>query len=207
MPTPEQILAALQQISAQYRMLAVIWHLLFGAAFIAIAAGSRPARRTAAALLTLPLFSVSVLAWMAGNPFNGGMFAVFGIGLLVIALRMSASAIEVDSRWLLSGSGLIIFGWVYPHFFTGNGAWHFIATAPLGLVPCPTLSMLIGVTILFGGFASRSWMRVLGAAGVLYGAFGAFRLGVTIDLILLAAALLLLYLSVRPVSVGHEQVA
>lgn len=206
MPTPEQILTALQQLSAQYRMIAVIWHLLFGAAFIAIAAGYRPERRTAA-VLTLPLFSVSVLAWIAGNPFNGGMFALFGIGLLVIALRMSASAAEIDRRWMLSGSGLIIFGWIYPHFFSGDGAWHYIATAPLGLVPCPTLSMLIGATILLGGFASRSWMRVLGAAGVLYGAFGAFRLGVTIDIILLAAALLLLYISVRPALSGQGRTA
>ncbi|MFA6233025.1 MAG: hypothetical protein WC824_02395 [Bacteroidota bacterium] len=197
MPTPEQILAALQQTSAQYRILAVVWHLLFGAAIIAIVAGYRPTRRTAAVLLTLPLLSVSVIASIAGNPFNGGMFGIFWIGLFMIAKRMPASAVEVDRRWLLSGSVLIIFGWIYPHFFTGDGAWHYIATAPLGVVPCPTLSMLIGATILFGGFASRSWMRVLGAAGLLYGVFGAFRLGVTIDIVLLAAALLLLYISVR----------
>ena len=207
MPSPEQILTGLQQLSSQYAYLATVWHVLFGIAITALLIGYRPSRRLAASALSLPLLSVAVLAWLVGNPFNGAVFSVLGITLLVIALRMQDAVPDVERKWLLTGSGLMIFGWVYPHFFTGNGIWYFIATAPLGLVPCPTLSMLTGATLLFGGFASRAWMRVLGAAGVFYGAFGAFRLGVTIDLVLLAAALLLLYISLRPASFIHEQTA
>lgn len=207
MPTPEQILAGLQQLSTQYLYLATVWHVLFGIAITALLLGYRPSRQLTAAALSLPLLSVAVLAWIVGNPFNGVVFSVVGIALLVIGLRMQSASVDVERKWLLTGSGLIIFGWIYPHFFSGNGIWHFIATAPLGLVPCPTLSMLIGATLVFGGFASRSWMRVLGAAGVFYGAFGAFRLGVKIDLVLLAAALLLLYISMRPASITHERTA
>ena len=52
---------------------------------------------------------------------------------------------------------------------------------PTGLVPCPTLSIVIGLALIVEGLDSRIWTSVLvGATGVFYGIFGAVRLGVTI---------------------------
>jgi hypothetical protein len=70
--------------------------------------------------------------------------------------------------------------------------------APTGLVPCPTLSLMIGFALIAGGLAARTWSLTLAAAGVFYGAFGAARLGVTIDLALIAGALGLVVLAALP---------
>lgn len=197
MPTPEQILEGLQRISTQFTGLALLWHIAAGVLFIALAAGRRPSRRTTGVLLTLPLLSVSLLAWLDGNPFNGSMFAVLAVALLIIANRLPKEAVAVNRKWKYAAFVVIVFAWAYPHFQTGTGVWHYLLTAPLGLIPCPTLSMVIGLTMLFGGMDSKSWVRVLSAAGILYGAFGAFRLGVTVDIVLLAAGILLTALPTR----------
>lgn len=60
-----------------------------------------------------------------------------------------------------------------------------------GLVPCPTLSIVIGLALMVGGFGSTAWSLVLGATGIFYGALGAARLGVTIDWVLMAGALMI----------------
>ena len=197
MPTPEQILEGLNRISSQWTALAVIWHAYFGILLILLLAGVRRAQRVMAVVLSLPLLSVSALAWDASNPFNGTMFLLFGIGLIVIGLRLPAEPVTVSRQWLVTGLLVILFGWIYPHFISEDPALHYLITAPLGLVPCPTLSMVIGISFLLGGLSSPGWMRILGSAGILYGLFGAFRLGVYIDIILLVAAVLLVAASTR----------
>ncbi|MCB2203866.1 hypothetical protein KQI65_03895 [bacterium] len=197
MPTPDQILESLQSISTQFTGLALLWHIAAGILLIALIAGRRPAQRMLGLLLTLPLLSVSLLAWMYGNPFNGSMFAILAVALVVIALRFPGARVRIDGKWKYSAVAMIVFAWVYPHFQADTGIWHYLLSAPLGLVPCPTLSMVIGITMLCGGLGSKSWTRVLASAGILYGTFGAFRLGVTIDIVLLASAMLLFALPGR----------
>jgi len=197
MPPADQILEGLQGISAQWKPLAIAWHGYFGILLVLLLAGRRSSRRVTSLLLALPLLSVSALAWMAGNPFNGIMFAVIGIGLMVIGVRFPTESLRIAPQYIFPAVLIIAFGWVYPHFISGDTVLHVALTAPLGLVPCPTLSMVIGFTLLLGGLGSVIWMRVLGTAGILYGLFGALRLGVLIDLVLLAAALLLILASTR----------
>lgn len=208
MPPADQILEGLQRISEQWKPLAMAWHGYFGILLVLLLAGRRSGRRVTSFLLALPLLSVSTMAWMVGNPFNGIMFAVIGIGLMVIGIRLPSEPVRIAPRYIFPGVLIIAFGWTYPHFLSGDGALHYALTAPLGLVPCPTFSMVIGFTLLLGGLGSLSWMRVLGTAGILYGLFGALRLGVLIDLVLLAAALLLIVASTRlagPMSLHPER--
>jgi hypothetical protein len=87
---------------------------------------------------------------------------------------------------------MIVFGWIYPHFLEGGSWFRYLYAAPMGLIPCPTLSFTIGFAMIANGFSSRSWSLVLVVIGVFYGVFGAFRLGVSIDFVLLAGSLLLL---------------
>jgi hypothetical protein len=46
----------------------------------------------------------------------------------------------------------------------------------------------IGITLCFRSLGSRTWTAVLALAGLLYGAFGVFRLGVPLDWGLLLAS-------------------
>lgn len=89
-----------------------------------------------------------------------------------------------------AGAGLAAFGRVYPHFLEG-GHVRYLYAAPLGLVPCPTLALVVGLTPMLRGLESRGWTLTLAVASLFYGLFGWFRLGVAMDGALLLGALLL----------------
>jgi len=80
-------------------------------------------------------------------------------------------------------------GILYPHF-SDNYQLLFLS-APTGLIPCPTLLLVIGFTLLFQQF-SRPWLATLIVAALLYGFVGVFRLKVFMDVLLLFGVILLL---------------
>lgn len=190
MPTPEEILTGLSTIANDWRCLAIFWHAYFAVLIFGLVARLRLKKSLFGVLLAMPLLSVSVLAWFHGNPFNGFFFAFTGIILIGIATRFQEAGLGIaPMRLTIPGAGLILFGWVYPHFLNDTGPAAYLYSAPTGLVPCPTLSIAIGFTLVLRGFNSRAWCLVLGAAGLFYGALGAVRLGVMIDWILFIGAL------------------
>jgi hypothetical protein len=159
---------------------------------VGLAAGWRPSSRLISHLLVAPLLSVSLVAWLSGNPFNGTAFGVLAATLLRAAQRFSKVSVQLDSPgWVAPGVALIIFGWTYPHFLTTDSWTTYLYASPFGLLPCPTLSAVIGITLLFRDCRSSLWSTALVVAGLLYGAMGVFRLGVALDWGLLAAAAIL----------------
>lgn len=198
MPPADVILASLTAIANEWRPLAIAWHLFVANQILALLFGCRPSQRSVAFNLVLPVVSVSVLAWLSGNPFNGSLFAVLALVLGGIAYRMRAQSIVVSSRpVLVAGSLLVLFGWVYPHFLTTARWIEYAYAAPLGLLPCPTLAALIGLTLILDLLESKSWSITLAASGLLYGAIGVFRLGVSLDYGLLAGTIVLAGVVVR----------
>jgi hypothetical protein len=193
MPTAEQILAGLHDIANGWRGLAILWHAYFAVLGVGLVMGARPSRRLSGLLLSLPLLSVSALAWLAGNPFNGTIFALAGIVLLALASRLPRAKIQCAPSWAaIPGLLMFAFGWYYPHFVETSSYATFLYAAPTGLIPCPTLSIVIGFALVTDGLGSRAWSLVLAATGILYGIFGAVGLGVMMDWILVAGAILLL---------------
>jgi hypothetical protein len=200
MPTASQIVAGLTAVANENLGTALGWHVILGGAIASILIGWRPSRRTAFVLMSGLPASVSGFAFQYGNPFNGIAFGLLtgvllfnGIGADDVLLRRKTSAATVI------GSGLIAFGWLYPHFLQSQPLFMYAFVAPTGLIPCPTLAVLTGVTVLLSGL-SRSWSIVLGVFGLFYGAFGVLRLGVWLDVGLLGGAVYLLTLreSSRP---------
>lgn len=193
MPQPEEVLAGLAAIADRYWPLALAWRALLVAALAAAAAGWRPTQRAALRLLAATLLSVALLAFAGRNPFNGAVFAALAVGALAAGAKRGAAPVARGGRFEVAlGAALLAFGWIYPHFLGGAPALAALYRAPTGLLPCPTLSVAIGVTLAGGGLGSRGWSLALAAAGVFYGAVGAFRLGVGIDLALLLGALVLM---------------
>ncbi len=191
MPSSEQILHELGTITNEWRSLAIAWHVLFGVGLTAFSLGWRPGKRLAGMLLTIPLASVSALAWVTENPFTGTIFAVVAVSLAGLALRLRGP-VTIAAPWLvISGGAMAAFGWAYPHFLEADYWTGYLYAAPMGLIPCPTLSALVGVALVVGGLGSRSWSLILSATGVLYGLIGWLRLGVTIDAVLLVGAITL----------------
>jgi hypothetical protein len=190
-PSSEAVLSWATSVANDWRWLAICWHVALGALLVAVMR-SRVSERLVARLLVLPIVSVAVLAWVSWNPFNGLMFTVLAALLLGSTKYLRRSAVTGGSRgWLLAGGALIAFGWLYPHFLITDTWTAYAYASPFGLLPCPTLSVVVGVTLVCGGFRAVTWNAVVAAAGALYGAVGVFRLGVFLDVWLLAGAILL----------------
>ena len=199
MPAPELILNGLSTIANQWWLLAAAWHAYFAVLIVGLILGVRPSKRLAGVLLALPLLSVSILAWTAANPFNGVLLGLVGLALIVLAFRLPDERIQIAPLWVvIAGALMFVFGWVYPHFLDSFPAVAYLVAAPTGLVPCPTLSIVIGLALIAGGLDSRLWTTVLAAVGLFYGIFGALRLGVTIDFVLLLGALAILVVVFLP---------
>ena len=172
--------------------LAIIWHVVFYGMLIALVAGWRPSARFIMAALALPVLSVGVVAWLFGNPFNGTIFILLSILTAIFGCRGGRKNVTFGSHWKqISGWLMIIFGLIYPHFLHAGSPVSYLYKSPLGLIPCPTLSAVIGLALILDNIKSRAWHIVLLIGGFIYGFIGAFVLGVTIDLILLAGAVLL----------------
>lgn len=144
-------------------------------------------------MLVAPVLSVGTVALALGNPFNGSIFVVLS-GYLAMTRHRSAGipvTIAPPVR-LVPGIALTAFGWFYPHFLGSNGWLEYSYAAPLGLLPCPTLSAVIGVTLMLELIDFRAWVYGLVTAGLAYGLIGALVLGVTIDYVLIDGSIILL---------------
>ena len=198
MPSTETILDGLTAIANDWRGLAVGWHALAACAIVGMFAGWRPTNRAVAVLLILPLLSVSAMAWSSANPFNAATFAALALVLGSIARRIASRPVRVSQpRLVVPGALLLTFAWVYPHFLHAQTWAEYIYAAPLGLIPCPTLSAVNGVTLILGLLESRAWSLTIAVMGLAYGAIGIFRLGVRIDVALLAGAAVLAVAALR----------
>ena len=200
MPAPEQILDGLSRIANDGIVVAALWHLVFAAALVGVASGWRPTNRRAGMLLALPLATVSAFAWNAHNPFNGVAFALLAVTLTgEAAVFGNPSAVCAGARWSRCvGVATIAFGWFYPHFLGDRPLAAYAFAAPLGLIPCPTLSAVIGCALCGDALRNRAWSSTLACVAAFYALFGVLRLGVWIDVVLLVCAVALLVLVVHP---------
>jgi hypothetical protein len=209
MPEPAKVLEGLSFLTNQYAANAVAWHFVLLAIFISLGVGWRPSRRAGGLLLPFLLLSVAVLAFLGGNPFNGTVFALLTLALAAIGSRLPVEKIPKSPGWsVIAGAVMGLFGCFYPHFVAGTSWTRYLYRAPVGLIPCPTLSLAVGVALIAAGFGSRAYAVVLAAAGIFYGLFGVVRLGVRIDAVLAAGAILLLVktLTSRPAAAPAPEI-
>jgi hypothetical protein len=192
MPAKSELLAQIFRIANESVPIAIGWHVVAAVVVIALVAGWRPSIRAAGALVALPMLSVSALAWIHGNPVNGTVFLFGAAALLALGLTHGAGVTEPGPRWArLAGVAAIALGWIYPHFVVVGSPVELLWAAPLGVLPCPTLSLLVGVALLGGGLGSPPLSAVLAGMGLFYGVIGVVALGVLLDAGLLVAALAL----------------
>jgi hypothetical protein len=155
MPKTEDIINGLQTIVNEYSTFAIIWHAVFYLLLAAIIFKWQPSNKSLALILCLPLLSVAVFAWLTGNPFNGILFSVLTILVLIFGLKASNQSIEVSQvPFQVIGILMIVFGLIYPHFITGDPLLKYLYASPAGLIPCPTLSIVIGILLVFSGLGS-----------------------------------------------------
>ena len=199
MPNADEILTQLTSAANGAKAVAVGWHVAFGVALFWLLLGWRPSQRMAGQLLSAPLASVSITAFVYRSPFNGIVFALIAIVLFFLGRRSSTRAVRRGSPPLVAlGVVMTALGWFYPHFLDGEPAVTYAYAAPLGVVPCATLYAVTGLALMGGRVASRSWIALLAGTGVFYGVFGYGRLGVRADVGLVVGAGMLGLLAVMP---------
>jgi hypothetical protein len=199
MPEAEEILASLERITNGATAVAIAWHVVLFVTFAAIVAGFRPSRRALAWMSLLPVLSVSAVAHWYEARFNGFVFVVLTAVLAFSIPRGKDEKIRRGPPWaVVLGSAMIAFAWTYPHFLDASRSpFAYLYAAPVGLIPCPTLSLVIGVTLVTGASTGTRGAIVLAAAGLFYGFVGLVKLNVEIDAVLVAGALGLLALALR----------
>jgi hypothetical protein len=191
MPSAFTIVEAATRVANQWQALAIVWHVLLAGVAAALFAGWRPDRRRFGYLLIAPLISVAVVSWSSGNPFNGFVFVVLSVVLANQARTVSSRPVRVDRATFVTGGVLLVaFGWAYPHFLSTDRWTPYLYAAPFGLLPCPTLSVVIGLT-LAGLRHSPGWSRTLAVAGLVYGLVGVLALHVHLDYALIVGAAVL----------------
>lgn len=189
----EDIVNSLQSIVDNYQAFAVLWHVILYLFIGALFLKWEPSNRVFALLISLPLLSVAVFAWSAGNPFNGLVYSVATIVIVFLGLRANTQPVGYSQApFIIAGVLMISFGLLYPHFITPGNALKYLYASPAGLIPCPTISIVIGFLLLYNGFNSQPIMLTLIILGLFYGIFGVLKLAVYLDLVLLLGTLTLL---------------
>lgn len=204
MPTKEQILESLLSITNNYSIVAIIWHIAFYLLIAFLISKWVPSNKMLIIMLCLPLLSVSFFAWSSGNPFNGSLFLILVILVILFGLKASSGPLLLSSfPFLFIGFIMVIFGLIYPHFLNTESFIEYFYASPAGLIPCPTLSIVIGFALIFNGFGSQSVTITLIAFGLFYGIFGVLKLAVYLDIFLLFGTLSLLvkyFISMKNIS-------
>lgn len=198
MPSAAEIHAQLAVIANAHSVVAQGWHALVAAAVVALLCGWRPTRLQAALGISLLLASVAAFAALHGNPFNTALLSGGAAGVLVAAARAPPRRLQAAPRGeRLTGAVLLAFGWIYPHFLVAGSPFDYLHAAPLGLVPCPSLAVAIGLALLAAGLP-RAVDALLAGLGLFYAVFGALVLGVWLDAGLALGAVVLLARLRRP---------
>ena len=124
--------------------------------------------------------------------FNAAVLIALALALLTLAVRFGPGRIERGSTQArAAGVLLLAFGAGYPHFLETDSVLTYAYAAPMGVIPCSTLAIVVGITLCANGLGSRAWCLTLAAFALFYGLVGAALLGVLPDVALVAGAIVL----------------
>ncbi len=205
MPTGEAITTVLARLSEDWMWLAICWHVYLLTFTSMLALKWRLNRRSACIALLAPLASVVLMSWLSANPFTTVILGIVLIAALLLVLRLPHEPVSLAAAPLAAaGASLLVFGLVYPHFLGSASLVTYVYAAPVGIVPCPTLSVIVGLSLILRSLGSRSWSLIIGVPALFYGIVGVGYLGVTMDWVLSAGAAILIVSSWRLQAKGDQ---
>ena len=106
-------------------------------------------------------------------PSTVSIFAGLALVLFRCVPHLQPQRVRFESTWqVVAGATMVAFGWVYPHFLKTDSWAAYAYAAPLGVVPCATLSAAIGIAWMVAPLRSGTWAATLASAGLLYGLLG-----------------------------------
>ena len=187
MPSTADILDSLAAIANGWRPLATLWHSIAAALVVLIVMRQISAYAVGVVLAAMTACVAALAAW-AGNWFNAIVFATVTTMLAWHSRQLSSHVPCAVSRWsLIAGLPPLAFAWVYPHFLHDATLWTYAYAAPMGLIPCPSLAAVIGLSLMANLLGSPAWGFMIGMTGLFYGVVGVAGLDVQIDVWLIVA--------------------
>jgi len=135
--------------------------------------------------LLLLYLSVSINAFLYGNPFHLISFSILLV-ITTFVLLFTQNDINIPAMNINTLISMIFigFGLWYPEFVNASDL-QLLLLSPVGIVPCPTLLVTIGLLNLsFPGINKIQYFVTL-AVGMLFGIIGFFILKVNLDILLL----------------------
>ena len=137
--------------------------------------------------------SVVVNAVIYGNPFHAITFGVLAVTTL-FALITSKNEINKPEKGVktIISFVFIILGLWYPEFVDTNIIQYFLVS-PLGIVPCPTLTTILGILNLYYPKVNKLQFILIVFFATVYGLIGTFKFGVYYDLCLIGVSIYSIY--------------
>lgn len=191
MPSPRQILEQLTRLATEGRTLGLLWHVVVLAALAFVVARKWEGRASLAVATVFPMFTASLVAFATGNWVNGLVLDLGALTMIVISRKFAGTLIEIGRPIPFTiGVATLLYALFYTHF-TPIRSWTDVWMTPIGVLPCPTMALVIGLGLMAGGFRSRAWSLTAAVLGLGYSLFGVFVLKVQWDLGLFAAAVVM----------------
>lgn len=211
----EVILNYIEMVAGKYPVISILLHILIIALIITLfIPGFKQKRLTFDGVLTVIFASVASVALINGNPFNGVVFIILVV-FAVFELFQRRNEITVPVFTSVSRGAVIrnllcmaaiLVGILYPHFVNVSPAL-LLFLSPIGIIPCPTLTVALGLLNLYYPKTNKGLYTVVTIAGMFYGLTGVFLLHVYTDIPLMILALYSLYrLSFKVVKEEKEHV-
>jgi len=141
------------------------------------------------AVVSILLLSVTIHAFVFGNPFHAVTFGILALTSLVqLFVRKDTIQITDSKRIMAIALFFIFMGLWYPEFVDKN-ALLLLVVSPLGVIPCPTLITTIGLLTLIMPSVNKFQYLITIIMGIVYGVIGVFVFKVYLDITLLILAL------------------
>ena len=190
----EQILAGLQITVDTYSGLRVVHHLFLIVVFIFFIFFKEKVSRLVSLYILLAFLTIFLTSLAPIR--NIFYLIVFGFLTILAILEF----LNPKNDYSMKGAPTIniiialvagFLGFWYPHFV--EGYFKALYASPYGVIPCPTLLVILSFFLVFYPYTNRFFHWVLAIVGLFFGFFGLFVLKVRIDLALLALSLYTLY--------------
>ena len=194
MRTPEQITGLLTEVSAEVKNFSAFAHVSFLAVIIIglIFKGAR--RHLFSFFMAFISLSAAVIAIKYGILPNIFIFAMFFILIVNAYIRKQLNFSFSPMRPLnvLFGISAMFFGFWYLHWVEVPVWLNALVYSPLGVVNCPTMLMVAGFLCLNENPRSIKLEAAVALTTLFFGFFGVFRLGATVDIVMIICALFLI---------------
>lgn len=194
MRTPEQITGLLTEVSAETKNFSAFAHVSFLAVIIIglIFKGAR--KHIFSFFMAFISLSATVIAIKYGILPNIFMFATFFILIVNAYVRkqLHFSLRPMTPLSVLFGISAMLFGFWYLHWVEAPVWLNALVYSPLGVVNCPTMLMVAGFLCLNDKPRSVKLEAAVALTTLFFGFFGVFRLGATVDVVMIICALFLI---------------